>query len=323
MRPRLWLWILTLFLTLARPNTASAGETPVASSAFKTERHSCWPRTCSKLASGHVNGTPQQFFDYGTAPYCGGDIPEEPGGVDCHLMNVYCDDFPGNGPAVWVFQRHQSRHPVGTPGATPATPISSPAGRPAGHRRRLPPHHARHAGPAHPARGQPDPRDAPTYFEVEWPSAGFQPGEDDILDPRDWFGMTITIRPNSTPSPTTSAMAPSQGPTTSTGGPYPYRRHRPHFMPTPAPTGPPTPSIAAMSPSMTQSGSRSRARWPSWAHPEGASASPRRCNPLSPGRLTHSAASSPRLRPVCRPIPHRPFPHLLFREPTDRRRPHG
>ncbi|MFN8099488.1 MAG: hypothetical protein U0Q21_14510 [Dermatophilaceae bacterium] len=174
------------------------------------------------LDGGHVNGTPQQFFDYGTAPYCGGDIPEEPGGVDCHLMNVYCDDFPGNGPAVWVFQRRinpdtpwerqgYTCYPNLIPGKVDLLAIGA-----AFHRTTL-------ATPG--LHIQPEGNltlvTLPTYFEVEWPSAGFQPGEDDILDPRDWFGMTITIRPQLDSLTYDFGDGTSQGPTTSTGGPYP------------------------------------------------------------------------------------------------------
>jgi hypothetical protein len=38
----------------------------------------------------------------------------------------------------------------------------------------------------------------PTYVEVRWPTTGFQPGELDTLDPRHWFGMTVTIKPTLT-----------------------------------------------------------------------------------------------------------------------------
>ncbi|MBK6885385.1 MAG: hypothetical protein IPH03_02345 [Tetrasphaera sp.] len=61
----------------------------------------------------------------------------------------------------------------------------------------------------------------PTYVEVRWPTTGFQPGELDTLDPRHWFGMTVTIKPTLTSLTYDFGNGTGVGPTTSTGGPYP------------------------------------------------------------------------------------------------------
>lgn len=175
-----------------------------------------------KLKGGHVPGTPRQFFDYGISPFCGGLAPTEPGGVECTYMKVFCNDKPGNGPAVWVFQRMvdpetpwerqgYTCYPDLIPGKVDMDAIAA-----AFHRTAL-------ATPA--VHIQPEHNltlvTLPTYFELEWPKAGFQPDELDVLDPDDWFGMTITVRPTLASVTYNYGDGTTFGPTTSTGGPYP------------------------------------------------------------------------------------------------------
>lgn len=175
-----------------------------------------------KLSGGHVAGTPQQFYDYGISPYCGGVAPEEPGGVECTVMKIYCDDKPGNGPAVWVFQRRinpdtpwerqgYTCYPNLIPGKVDMDAIAA-----AFHRTTLATP-ALHIQPEHNLTLV----TLPTYFELEWPKAGFQPDELDVLNPRDWFGMTVTVRPTLDSVTYDYGDGATSGPTTSPGGPYP------------------------------------------------------------------------------------------------------
>ncbi|MBK6885383.1 MAG: hypothetical protein IPH03_02335 [Tetrasphaera sp.] len=175
-----------------------------------------------QLPGGHAPGTPHQFYDYGTAQYCGGTTPTAPGGVDCALMYRFCDDKAGDGPAVWVFQRQidpdtpwkrlgYTCYPRLIPGTIGMAQIAD-----AFHRTDL-------AAPT--LHIQPEGNvtlvTLPTYVEVRWPTRGFQPGELDTLDPRHWFGMTVTIKPTLTSLTYDFGNGTGAGPTTSTGGPYP------------------------------------------------------------------------------------------------------
>jgi hypothetical protein len=58
----------------------------------------------------------------------------------------------------------------------------------------------------------------PTFFEVNWPAAGFQPGE---IDPVTLMGRQVRIRPTSNGYTYRFGDGSSSGPTFSTGGPYP------------------------------------------------------------------------------------------------------
>lgn len=61
----------------------------------------------------------------------------------------------------------------------------------------------------------------PNFFQVSWPEAGFQPEELDTLNPADWFGMHITLKPELNSVTYTFGDGTSIGPTLSLGGPYP------------------------------------------------------------------------------------------------------
>jgi len=58
----------------------------------------------------------------------------------------------------------------------------------------------------------------PTYFEVKWPAAGFQPGEIDTIT---LLGSQVQIRPTVSGYTYNFGDGTSEGPTTSPGGTYP------------------------------------------------------------------------------------------------------
>lgn len=61
----------------------------------------------------------------------------------------------------------------------------------------------------------------PTYFELEWTPDGYQPEEIDTLDPADWFGLTVRVKPVFQSVTYDFGDGTSHGPTTNLGGPYP------------------------------------------------------------------------------------------------------
>ena len=61
----------------------------------------------------------------------------------------------------------------------------------------------------------------PTYFEAQWPAAGFQPGEVDTADPAQMLGHTVRIRPLAAGYTYTFGDGTHLGPTDSPGGTYP------------------------------------------------------------------------------------------------------
>lgn len=61
----------------------------------------------------------------------------------------------------------------------------------------------------------------PTYFQVVWPQAGFQPDEIDKPDPARMAGFTVEIRPVFKSANYIYGDGTSSGPTESLGGPYP------------------------------------------------------------------------------------------------------
>ena len=60
-----------------------------------------------------------------------------------------------------------------------------------------------------------------TYFELQWPTAGFQPGEVDHPDPARMLGYQVEIEPVLKSVDYVYGDGSSSGPTTSLGGPYP------------------------------------------------------------------------------------------------------
>ena len=61
----------------------------------------------------------------------------------------------------------------------------------------------------------------PTYFQLAWPQAGFQPGEVDRPDPGRMLGFDVQIRPLLESVEYVYGDGTTSGPTTSRGGPYP------------------------------------------------------------------------------------------------------
>jgi hypothetical protein len=60
-----------------------------------------------------------------------------------------------------------------------------------------------------------------TYFALQWPTAGFQPGEVDHPDPARMLGYQVEIEPVLRSVDYVYGDGSSSGPTTSLGGPYP------------------------------------------------------------------------------------------------------
>jgi hypothetical protein len=61
----------------------------------------------------------------------------------------------------------------------------------------------------------------PTYFELTWPSSGFQPDEVDSVDPARMAGFRVDIRPRLKSVVYVYGDGTTSGPTGSLGGPYP------------------------------------------------------------------------------------------------------
>lgn len=61
----------------------------------------------------------------------------------------------------------------------------------------------------------------PAYFQVRWPSAGYQPGEVDTIDRAQMLGNTVRIRPTLVTYTYQFGDGSTQGPTLSSGGTYP------------------------------------------------------------------------------------------------------
>ena len=61
----------------------------------------------------------------------------------------------------------------------------------------------------------------PTYFEVRWSRAGFEPGEVDRVDPVRMAGFAVEVRPVAQGIRYVFGDGSTGGPTTSRGGPYP------------------------------------------------------------------------------------------------------
>jgi hypothetical protein len=61
----------------------------------------------------------------------------------------------------------------------------------------------------------------PTYFQIRWPRAGFEPGEVDRVDPGRMAGFGVEIRPAAQSITYVFGDGSTSGPTSSLGGPYP------------------------------------------------------------------------------------------------------
>lgn len=59
------------------------------------------------------------------------------------------------------------------------------------------------------------------YFAMKWSEQGYEPEETDSLNPADWFGLTVRIKPQFKSVVYDFGDGTSFGPTTDLGGPYP------------------------------------------------------------------------------------------------------
>lgn len=167
-------------------------------------------------------------YEYGQSTMCGGPNLEEPGhDEECGLSRNYCARNPpeaGRGPAIYVFQRRANPKtdwanvghtcwPELVPGdKTPTmamietafhrTPFASPGVtmQPPGGRTLV---------------------TLPTYYQVSWSERGFEPGEIDSLNPRDWFGLDVRVKPQFESVTYSFGDGVGEGPTRDLGGPYP------------------------------------------------------------------------------------------------------
>ncbi|MFN8029233.1 MAG: hypothetical protein U0Q10_02580 [Dermatophilaceae bacterium] len=138
-------------------------------------------------------------------------------------MREICKTLPGNGPGVWVYQRTlRPESPWDFLGWT-CYPQVIPGG----------PADLKHVADAFKVTDfalpglniQPEGDltlvRLPTYFEVKWPTKGFEPNEIDTLDPAKWFGMHIQVHPVLKSVTYSLGDGRVLGPTASLGGPYP------------------------------------------------------------------------------------------------------
>ena len=171
---------------------------------------------------GHVDGASGAPYEYGIAPYCVGDIPEGPGGLECHAMTEVCEVRPGEGPATHVYRRIRGSdaawtrmgwtcYPKLLPGLVDYAKLAD-AFRET--QFALPTLNIQPEGDVTLVR-------LPTYFEVKWPTKGFEPNEIDTLDPAKWFGMHIQVKPVLASVTYSLGDGRVLGPTASLGGPYP------------------------------------------------------------------------------------------------------
>lgn len=162
-------------------------------------------------------------YKYGSAPFCTGRIPEAPETTECTLMNTYCNDKEGNGPAIWVYRQvvppggadwkrlGWTCYPDLMPGRVDWDMIAA-----AFHRTDF----AKPTVAIQPVNARTLVR-LPTYFEADFPEAGYEPNEVDDLNPAAWFGMHISVKPVLNTATFHLGDGRVIGPTTSLGGPYP------------------------------------------------------------------------------------------------------
>lgn len=181
----------------------------------------------SPTGSGPGQAKPP-YFRYGSSTMCGGNNSKEPGHDElCGQALAKCAGRPpegGDGPATYVFQRQIDPDtdwrltgwtcwPELIPGPkTPTmamietafhrTPFASPGVtmQPPGGRTLV---------------------TLPTYYQVSWSERGFEPGEIDSLNPRDWFGLDVRVKPLFESVTYAFGDGAGEGPTRDLGGPYP------------------------------------------------------------------------------------------------------
>ena len=181
------------------------------------------------LPTGHVpGGGATTSYEYGESTMCGGVNRTEPGhDENCGLSRSYCATNPpeaGDGPAVYVFRR--TLHPTSDwvalghtcwPELVPGDKTPTMAMIEAAFHRTpfaLPGVHIQ-------PEGNRTLVTLPTYFALEWTEKGFEPEEIDTLNPRDWFGLTVRVKPVFQSVTYSFGDGTGEGPTTKLGGPYP------------------------------------------------------------------------------------------------------
>lgn len=169
-------------------------------------------------------------LQYSSTVYCPGNAPGRGTDNYCKSAVDYCPNYwPDSvGPLVQLW--HRKEYSNGTPptawraiGLTcytdlvPAKPVLSLA------QIRDAFHHTDFSKPG--LRLQPKGNltlvTLPAYYQVQWPSAGFQPGEVDVIDKARMLGNTVRIKPTLVSYRYHFGDGTSQGPTTSPGGTYP------------------------------------------------------------------------------------------------------
>lgn len=175
---------------------------------------------------GGQSGPP--YYDYWVSTMCAGVNLLEPGHDEaCALSNTLCATNPptdGDGPAVYVFRREvdpdtdwkllgHTCWPELVPGDKTPTMAMIEA---AFHRTpfALPGVHIQPEGDRTLVT-------LPTYFALEWTEKGYEPEEIDTLNPRDWFGLMVRVKPVFQSVTYGFGDGTGEGPTTKLGGPTP------------------------------------------------------------------------------------------------------
>ena len=179
--------------------------------------------------TGSVKGNAlPPYWDYSVSTMCGGINATEPGHDEaCTLSNTRCATNPptdGDGPAVYVFRREIEPDTDWTllgitcwPELVPGDKTPTMAMIEAAFHRTpfaLPGVHIQ-------PEGNRTLVTLPTYFALEWTEKGFEPEEIDTLNPRDWFGLTVRVKPVFQSVTYSFGDGTGEGPTTKLGGPYP------------------------------------------------------------------------------------------------------
>lgn len=171
---------------------------------------------------------PKVPYEYNTVMACGQNSPNGEGGLACTPALTACENIPNaTGPLVRVFRRQAlpGQEPTGWKQAgTTCYPELVPGGA---NRPQLTLAMIRDAWAntpfAKPAlRTQPVGGRTlvtlPTYFEISWPSDGFQPDEVRTVT---LLGQQVRIKPTFKSNNFVFGDGTSSGPTSSFGGPYP------------------------------------------------------------------------------------------------------
>lgn len=176
---------------------------------------------------------PRVTYEYASVANCGSNRPDAPNSDDqCPGAAAFCTDNTvqeGLGPSVRLFRRQVGPggaskgpwvqygitcFPDEAPGAAPSVTMAMVLA-------------AFHDTTFAKASLQIQPKGnvtlvrLPTYFEIRWPQAGFEPGEVDRVDPARMAGFQVDIRPTAKTITYVYGDGSTSGPTTSLGGPYP------------------------------------------------------------------------------------------------------